>query len=220
MGAPSPAAGPLATGDVVPLAPAPCDGTSGARGRRPVTELRRDTALQAVHDFAELIAASARSSVQRERIGRATGSPVTSASLAALRTIDHLGTPTVSAVARRLRLDQSTLSRQVRPLEDQGLVERRAAAGDRRAVRLRSTARGRRLLRRIRDVALNDYDVATGDWSEEDRALLGRLLERLRVDLLRNEVGDDGWSVAKAPGAVGDAVVGYWRLEPVPGTSR
>ncbi len=170
---------------------------STARTRRPITQLRRDPNLIAIQEFTDLVAASARSSAQRDRLRRATEAPVTTASLTALRLIERIGPLAMSEVARRLNLDQSTLSRQVRPLEKEGLVERRNDTGDRRVVWLSVSTKGRRLLQRMRDVALNDYDVALSDWSSRDRARLGALLERLRVDLLAVRVDSEGWSVDK-----------------------
>lgn len=166
--------------------------------RRPLPALRDDRDLQAIQELAELIAASSRSASQRQRLLRAAEVPVTMASLAALRVIDRTGPLALSTLAQRLELDQSTVSRQVRPLEEAGLAERSADPDDRRAVRLRVAPEGHRLLRRVRDVALNDYDVALSDWSPADRALLGALVDRLRTDLLRIETDAEGWSVRKS----------------------
>lgn len=169
----------------------------GTLTRRPVAELRGDPDLAAVQEFAELVVASSRSSRQRERLRRAVESPVTTASLTVLRLVERAGPLTLSEAARRLELDQSTLSRQVRPLEDEGLVARQPDVADRRAARLTVTQAGRRMLRRLRDVALNDYDVALSDWEPAERARLGAMLERLRADLLRTHADASGWAVDK-----------------------
>lgn len=153
-------------------------------GRRRASDLRSDPDLRAIHDFADLVVTSARSPVQRERLRDAAGVPVTVAGITALRTIERHGPLPVSELARRLGLDQSTASRQVRPLEEHRLVRRAAAEGDRRVAHLAITRAGRSLLQRLRDVALNDYDVALGDWSPDDRAQLASLLDRFRRDLL------------------------------------
>lgn len=173
----------------------------GARSptRRAVRALRGDADLRAIQEFTDLVAASARSSAQRERLRRAVGAPVTTASMTALRLIERAGPLAMSELARRLGLDQSTLSRQVRPLEDEALVLRSNDRGDRRVVWLRVSAKGIRLLQRLRDVELNDFDVALSDWSERDRARLATLLDRFRTDLLRVRVDPLGWSVGKRP---------------------
>lgn len=163
--------------------------------RRPVSELRDDASLRAIQEFADLVVASARSSVQRERIRRAVDASVTAASLTVLRLIERSGPLSMSEAAGRLQLDQSTLSRQVRPLLEGGLLLKGAEQGDRRVTLLRVSPKGRNLLQRMRDVALHDYDTALMGWPAGDRAQLGTLIERLRHDLLDLQVDPSGWSI-------------------------
>jgi DNA-binding MarR family transcriptional regulator len=103
-------------------------------------------------------------------------------------------------VARRLEVDLSNASRQLRALEDEGLVTRSVDPADRRVARVAVTAAGRRVLERARAVALNDYAVALDDWPARDRAQLADLLDRFRVALLATEPDESGWAV-KAQGA-------------------
>ncbi len=165
-------------------------------GRPPV---RRGADVLAIHEFATLVAINARSGRQRERVLRAAGVPLTGANLDALRTIERHGPMAMSDVARRLRVDQSTATRQVRPLEDQGLVLRTTDPADRRIALVALTPDGVTLLARVTDVALHDYETAIGAWSATDRRQLGTLLDRLRRDLLAVEVDESGWSIM--PGA-------------------
>jgi DNA-binding MarR family transcriptional regulator len=158
-----------------------------------------DPAVGALSELADLIAASARSPRQRERVVRAARVPLTGAGLVALRAVERHGPVAVSELARRLELDQSTASRQIRPLEAEGLVTRTVDPADRRTARLAVTPKGRRLLDRVREVPLNDYAVALGDWSDADRATLAELLVRLREALLRTRTDETGWSVRKDP---------------------
>ena len=123
--------------------------------------------------------------------------PFTGAGLVALRAIERHGPIAVSDVARRLEVDQSTVSRQVRPLEEEGLVARTTDPADRRSARLAVTPKGRRVLDRVTEVPLNDYAVAVGDWPEADRARLGELMRRLRAALLQTRADESGWSVRK-----------------------
>jgi DNA-binding MarR family transcriptional regulator len=153
----------------------------------------------AIHEFASLVAINARSSRQRDRVLRAAGVPLTGANLDALRTIERHGPMAMSDVARRLRVDQSTATRQVRPLEDQGLVARTTDLADRRIALVALTPDGVTLLARVTGVALHDYETAMGGWSAADREQLGVLLDRLRHDLLAVEVDESGWSIM--PGA-------------------
>jgi len=167
--------------------------------RSPDAVPRDDPAVAALSELADLIAASARSARQRDRVLRAARVPLTGAGLVALRVVERHGPVAVSEVARRLELDQSTASRQIRPLEAEGLVARSVDPDDRRAARLAVTPKGRRLLERVREVPLNDYAVALGDWSPGDRATLAVLVQRLHDDLLRTRTDETGWSVRKDP---------------------
>ena len=157
-----------------------------------------DPDLLRIQEFADLVAASARSARQHERVVRAAGVPVTGASLEALRLVARHGPIAVSEVARRLRVNQSTASRQLRPLEEQGLVVRSADPADARVARLSASDDGRGVLGRVREVSLNDFDVALGDWTPADRKLLAELLERFRKALLEARTDATGWSVPHA----------------------
>jgi DNA-binding MarR family transcriptional regulator len=157
-----------------------------------------DPDLERIHEFTSLVIASTRSSRQRERLQLALGLGMSETNLGALRLIQRHGPIAVSDVARRLEIDQSNASRQVRALEEQGLVTRTVDPDDRRVARLAVTAAGKRVLAKVRAVALNDYAVALEDWSADDRAQLAALLDRFRVALLQAETDESGWSVGKA----------------------
>ncbi len=169
--------------------------TGGSRRAR-----RRDPDLLRIYAFADLVAASARSSRQRERLVRAAGVPITGAHLSALGLVGRHGPISVSELARRLSIDASTASRHLRALEEEGLVARKPGASDRRVSQLGLSEAGRDVLLRTRDVALRDFEVALDDWTPADRRRLAVLLERLRADLLRARVDESGWSVGKEAG--------------------
>jgi DNA-binding MarR family transcriptional regulator len=157
-----------------------------------------DPVLERIHEFTSLVIASTRSSRQRERLQRALGLSLSETNLGALRLVQRHGPIAVSEVARRLEVDLSNASRQLRALEDQGLVARRVDPADRRVARFVVTAAGRRVLDRVRAVALNDYAVALDDWSPRDRQQLAALLDRFRTALLATEPDETGWSVGKS----------------------
>jgi DNA-binding MarR family transcriptional regulator len=139
--------------------------------------------LRALSDLVELVTAAMRSPRQRDRLARATGLPLTVAQLAALRVVERGGSLSATEVAARLGVDPSTISRQLRPLEEHRLVARIADDADRRVTRLRITAAGRKVLGRLEASTLEAFAGALGSWSTDDRALLGRLLTRLHDDL-------------------------------------
>jgi DNA-binding MarR family transcriptional regulator len=145
---------------------------------------KRPADVVALRDLAELIAAAARNPGVRERIGLAAGAPITGASLVALRIIARTDPATTSHVARRLGLDLSTASRQIRPLEHAGLVARTADPTDRRVALLSLTDAGAAVLTRIDDVICDAFGGALAGWSTTDRATLATLVGRLHHDLM------------------------------------
>lgn len=154
--------------------------------------------LERIHEFTSLVIASTRSPRQRERLQRALGLSLSETNLGTLRLVQRQGPIAVSDVARRLEVDLSNASRQLRALEDQGLLARSVDPADRRVARVAITTAGRRVLDRARAVALNDYAVALDDWSARDRAQLAELLDRFRVALLDTEPDESGWAVGKS----------------------
>lgn len=148
--------------------------------------------LRRIRDFVELVSDVARSSRQRERLLQAAGTPLTGAGLLALRVIARRPGVTVSELARALDIDQSTISRQLHPLEAQDLLTRAVDAKDRRLARLTLTAAGRRVLAAVGDAAMHDIDVALADFTPEDRHALADLLDRFRSGMLAARIDERG----------------------------
>jgi DNA-binding MarR family transcriptional regulator len=91
----------------------------------------------------------------------------------------------LSELARCIRLDSSTVSRQVKNLEDLGYLERSEDPHDRRASRLRLTDRGRAVLDEAMRARAALVDSATADWSVQDRGQLTMLMTRLTESIDR-----------------------------------
>jgi DNA-binding MarR family transcriptional regulator len=100
-----------------------------------------------------------------------------------LARLDDHGTARMSDLAAVLCLDLSTVSRQVRALEELGLVGRTPDPDDRRAYLLEPTAAGQALVGDVKATFSRLVDLALADWSESDRATLTSLLGRLATDL-------------------------------------
>jgi DNA-binding MarR family transcriptional regulator len=111
------------------------------------------------------------------------GADVTRAGYAVLRCVEQAGELSLGDVARECTMDPAATGRQVKNLEDEGLLERRAGGDDARVTVVRLTGAGRRVYRRIVEFR-NDYmaDVLAG-WPARDRADLVRLVDRLVADL-------------------------------------
>jgi DNA-binding MarR family transcriptional regulator len=141
---------------------------------------RNEAELRAIDEFIEYIETVARTPYQRDRALGAAGMHVSGAGLNALRLIAREGPLPVNEVARRMGVDQSTASRQIRPLEDSGLVERTADEADRRVAWLDATAHGRALLDRVHGLRRDDIEFVLGEWPARDRTELARLLDKFK----------------------------------------
>lgn len=113
----------------------------------------------------------------------AQDAPCDRAGLAALHMLGHAGELRLSELAEALGLDPSTVSRQVRSLEDSGLVTRREDPEDRRAYHLALSDSGSATLNDLRGRRRDLLASALVDWSPRDRQRLAALLGRLADDL-------------------------------------
>lgn len=86
-------------------------------------------------------------------------------------------------IARAAHLDAAVVSRQVRALEDDGLLVRHASAGHGRIVLVEPTARGAAAARAIVGIRDRHLAEALEAWDPDERVQLGRLLVRLAADL-------------------------------------
>jgi DNA-binding MarR family transcriptional regulator len=112
--------------------------------------------------------------------------PVDKAGLAVLHETLRLGTGRPSDLAAQMCLDLSTISRHLRSLEQQGMVQRTADPDDARAQRISITARGGDVLARLMDHRAATIRDAIVHWPEGDRDALRQLLRRLADDLSRS----------------------------------
>lgn len=113
------------------------------------------------------------------------GAVVTRAGYAALRSLHDQGPLSVRRLADACAMDAATASRQLQPLVEEGLVERRGVEGDARQVELVLTPRGRAVYERIVDYRLDQLTSVLAAWPEPDRAALTTLITRLVGDLSR-----------------------------------
>lgn len=80
-------------------------------------------------------------------------------------------------------LDQSTLSRRITSLCEHDLVERIPDPADGRAHLVRPTAKGRDLVAGERERRVRTITDVLGDWPDDDRAELARLIAQLNDSL-------------------------------------
>jgi DNA-binding MarR family transcriptional regulator len=121
---------------------------------------------------------------------------VTLAQCIVLLEIDEGGQRTMSQLASRLRLDNSTLSRTIEGLVQRRLVERLREDQDRRVVRIRLTREGEVVCRSIHDQNDEHYIQVFAKIPESRRGTVIKNFETLVQALLDHEVE----SMSTAPG--------------------
>nr|WP_256834749.1 MarR family winged helix-turn-helix transcriptional regulator [Pseudomonas oleovorans] len=90
-----------------------------------------------------------------------------------LRHVQRLGQPSISVLAEAMRLDRSTLGRNVRVLEEQGLVQ----LGEGRDLRAREV--------RLTEAGLQRIDLALPLWEQAQREVTAQLGEGRRAELMK-----------------------------------
>ena len=126
---------------------------------------------------------------ERARLGAAerANSSLDRSGYLLLLQLSELGTVGVTALAQRLALDASTITRQIARLVDAGLVTREPDSEDRRAVRHRLTPAGRRDLRTLRRARRELFAELLHDWTDDERAQFANLLVRFNDALTSHE---------------------------------
>jgi Transcriptional regulators len=95
-----------------------------------------------------------------------------------LHRIIHEGATGVKAMADEFHLDISTISRQVRGLEEKGYVSRISDTSDRRAYFLEATELGRKEFNDYKQHALMKVSELLKNWSDEECKIFGLLLKK------------------------------------------
>jgi DNA-binding MarR family transcriptional regulator len=101
--------------------------------------------------------------------------------LTILGALSHCGPSRLSTLAERCGFDPSTVSRQVADLEKGGLLERTTDPDDRRAVLLKASPKGKRLLQRLEAGRRQRIERLVEDWTEQEVATFADLLGRLNL---------------------------------------
>ncbi|MEU9332306.1 MarR family transcriptional regulator [Streptomyces sp. NPDC048290] len=116
-----------------------------------------------------------------------------------LNRLDKEGPMGVKALAASMGIDSSTVTRQVAPLVDTGLVKRTSHPEDGRAVVLQLSPRGLSRLDEVRSSRRQLMAELTEDWAPEERVAFCALLTRFNraLSLRMAAPGETG---AEAPG--------------------
>ncbi|MCG5445543.1 MarR family transcriptional regulator [Micromonospora sp. NIE79] len=101
-----------------------------------------------------------------------------------LRHLADAGPQNVSALAARLNLDGSTVTRQVSALQRDGLITRTPDPSDGRGTVISPTPAGLQRMAAVQAARTRLYGDMLADWTPEDRNTLAALLSRLNQALI------------------------------------
>jgi DNA-binding MarR family transcriptional regulator len=140
--------------------------------------------VEAIARYNDLVARNLRNTQVLEGLVESAGARITRATFEVLANIERRGPLRLSNLVQRMGVDQSTISRQIRPLEELGLIARSEDPDDRRAVWLSTTEVGQAVILRVRKRVNRNVEAALASWSSDDRADLGRLLDKFRASVI------------------------------------
>ncbi|HTB57806.1 MAG TPA: MarR family winged helix-turn-helix transcriptional regulator [Polyangia bacterium] len=137
--------------------------------------------------FGELLSQVARAITRRQASDVCCGD-LTLEQFQTLRAVSGADQPSLGSLSASLRLDPSTMSRNVALLERNGYLQRARSAEDGRVVRVRLTAKGKRALESLRCDERDVFGDAYQRLPVAERAKVVQALEALSSCL---EVSDD-----------------------------
>ncbi|MET9482716.1 MarR family transcriptional regulator [Streptomyces sp. NPDC006638] len=165
------------------------DMTSAASAsRETVTELSGDASLLDALQHQVAVFARRAEQTRLGGIGQVRNSMDRAAYLL-LNRLHQEGPMGVKALAAGMGIDSSTVTRQVAPLVDTGLVKRTSHPEDGRAVVLQLSARGQARLEEVRSSRRELMAQVTDGWAAEEREAFATLLTRFNAALSARQAG-------------------------------
>jgi DNA-binding MarR family transcriptional regulator len=143
-----------------------------------------DDLLELTH-FSQSAADWSTSPLSRDALLERAGLSLPGSAYTLLRYLDQYSPISVSGLAALVGLHQSTVSTQLRPLVDDGLVRSTPDRDDRRVAQLSITSKGRRACERVREQGAHNWGAVLAHWSPEELHHLAELLRRVRTDVLK-----------------------------------
>ena len=117
---------------------------------------------------------------------RARSLNLTRAQWQTIATISHFEGATQREIAEKLEVGSVTVGRLVERLEQAGWIDRRADKADRRAYRLYMHPKSKPMLKQLAALGADEERIAFDGISEEERARMAMLLDRIIANLEGN----------------------------------
>ncbi|NLA35105.1 MAG: MarR family transcriptional regulator [Actinobacteria bacterium] len=122
------------------------------------------------------------------RIAEAADAEISQQGVQILRSLLRHGELPIAGVAAAAHMDISAVSRQLRPLEEAGLVGRALSPQDGRVALVALTPQGRTVAERIRKVGLRHLEASLRGWTKSDQKQLAQLMSKLVDDMQHTSI--------------------------------
>ena len=139
-----------------------------------------------VHEFFVYWYEWLRSPGRRRMSEQLTGLPQSASMI--LHRLRHFGPVSVGELARAFGLDKSTISRQLEPLRQEGLIDETPYETNRRMSRISVSARGRKLSDRVASAQIQYWAAVLDHLSATEQRQLAKLLGRLQEAIEAQDV--------------------------------
>ncbi|WP_104118406.1 MarR family winged helix-turn-helix transcriptional regulator [Arthrobacter sp. B1805] len=169
----------------------------GSQVERGVDVEEQTPGVQVRQGFTQLAHWASRPDVRRYLYGSADNK-LSPADAGLLEFLTSSGPMRISDLAAVQGVDKSTMTPQVRRLEERGFVIRELDPTDRRAMLVRTSPTGVEVQQRIGQAGAEVLDDVLSSWSKEDREALGSLMVRFANQLARHRSLDDATPGAPA----------------------
>ena len=121
---------------------------------------------------------------------RLTGLPQSGSTI--LHRLTRSGPMSVRGLAQSLTLDQSTVSRQLEPLREAGLVDEEPFENNRRSTQVSINSHGRMISERVSAYWIDYWTRVMGHLTPHEQREIAVLLERLQQAIAAEELSLDG----------------------------
>jgi DNA-binding MarR family transcriptional regulator len=162
---------------------------NGRNGQTPLDPARLHRFLRYSHVFSSAV----REILEARYLGEVSTNPLTLPQFHLLKLIALNGHHQVGEVAEFLGVSSPAASKNIDKLERLGLVAREHSKGDRRAILLTASPKGRRLVRKYEDLKAQRLAPVLAHFRPEQIDEMAHLLERFSVLLFDEEKSEEGF---------------------------
>lgn len=156
-------------------------------GQTPAETPDDDAKLQRLIRLSHIFSSAVREILESKLLDEATDIPLTPAQFHVLKLMTVKGDHQVGELAEFLGISPPAVTKNIDKLERFGLVVRTPSLGDRRAVILSASLKGRRVVERYEQLIVTRLAPILEDFTPSETSQMCDLLERFSVSILKRE---------------------------------